>query len=167
MKQQSEGKFMQDSSDLTMIAVIAVAFVIGYLVVSFIFYVLKRGRENEAEGRRMRESRRKYGVFEEDNSQWNPGMGTRAEARADEDYRDRQAYESNDRHAGDEAYFLKVLSLPRVFTKEELETSHRRLAAQYHPDKVNHLGPRLKETAAQEMKKINEAYAFLKSRYNL
>jgi hypothetical protein len=146
---------MQNSSDLTMIAVIAVAFVLGYLIVSFVFYLLKRGRENKADDSQKRENRQYSGTYENENPGWDSGNNTSKRSGA------------ADRSIADEAYFIGVLGLPRIFTKEELESNHRRLAAQYHPDKVNHLGPKLKETAEREMKKINEAYAFLKSSHNL
>lgn len=155
---------MQNSSDLTMVMVVAVAFTIGYLVVSFVLYVLKRGRENVAGGRQTSESKRHSGLFENGDSQ--SGSGTE-KPRTDGEPRERNFGTPADRMTRDEAYFIGVLGLPRIFTKEELESSHRRLAAQYHPDKVNHLGPKLRETAEQEMKKINEAYIFLKSRYGL
>jgi len=140
---------------MTMIAVIVVAFLIGYLIVSFVFYLLKRGRENKADDGRTRENLQYSGTYENKNPGWDSGNNTGEGSTA------------ADRTTTDEAYFIEVLGLPQVFTKEELESKHRRLAAQYHPDKVKHLGPKLKETAEQEMKKINEAYVFLKSRYNL
>lgn len=36
---------------------------------------------------------------------------------------------------------------------------------QYHSDKVNHLGEKLKEFTEQEMKKINEAYNYFEKKY--
>lgn len=146
---------MQNSSDLTTIAVTAVAFLIGYLIVSFVFYLLKRGRENKADIGQIRENQQYSGACESKNSGWESGINAG------------EGSSTAGWTTTDEAFFIGVLGLPRIFTKEELESSHRRLAVQYHPDKVNHLGPKLKETAEQEMKKINEAYAFLKSRYNL
>jgi DnaJ like chaperone protein len=36
---------------------------------------------------------------------------------------------------------------------------------QYHPDRVAHLGPKLREVAEHEMKEINEAYDFFRRKY--
>ena len=59
-----------------------------------------------------------------------------------------------------ESYYAEILGLKGKFKPEELKTSYRNLAMQYHPDKVSHLGPKLKQVADEEMKKINEAYSY-------
>jgi uncharacterized protein len=73
--------------------------------------------------------------------------------------RQRQRYSKN------EQYYKTVLGLPENFIWEDVKRQHRALAAQYHPDKVNHLGDKLKELAQSEMKEINEAYDFFRKRY--
>ena len=35
----------------------------------------------------------------------------------------------------------------------------------YHPDKVQHLGPELKDLAERKTKELNEAYDWLKEKY--
>ncbi len=48
-----------------------------------------------------------------------------------------------------------------VSAKADLETirsAYRRLAGQYHPDKVAHLGPEFQEMAEKRFKEIQEAY---------
>lgn len=64
---------------------------------------------------------------------------------------------------GDEARarYAEILGISGTFTLGELRQRYRELAQQYHPDKVQHLGPKLRTTAEQEMKKINEAYHYL------
>jgi len=57
-------------------------------------------------------------------------------------------------------YYGEVLGLKDKITPEEVKTAFRELVKQYHPDKVAHLGPKLKEAADEEMKKINEAYEY-------
>ena len=66
-----------------------------------------------------------------------------------------------------EKYYAKVLGLTDSVTPEELKQIYKSLAMQYHPDKVAHLGPKLQQVAHEEMKKINEAYAFLKEKYSI
>jgi len=66
-----------------------------------------------------------------------------------------------------EKYYATVLGLTDSVTPEELKETYRNLAMQYHPDKVAHLGPKLQQVAHQEMKKINEAYEFLKQKYSV
>ena len=55
----------------------------------------------------------------------------------------------------DEAY--KILGLPRTATQNELKSTYRKLAMQYHPDK--NLGK--EKWAEEKFKKINEAYSIL------
>ena len=51
-----------------------------------------------------------------------------------------------------------VLGVKRGASKNEIRTAFRQLAAQYHPDKVSHLGPELRELAHQKMIEIQKAY---------
>ena len=62
-------------------------------------------------------------------------------------------------------YYGRVLGLNGQVTFNDIRRRYRELVAQYHPDKVSHLGPKLKEVAEKEMKEINEAYQFFKQRY--
>ena len=59
----------------------------------------------------------------------------------------------------------QVLGLSRRVTLEELKKQHRARIKAYHPDKVAALGPKLRELAEEETKKINAAYEFLCTRY--
>jgi hypothetical protein len=58
----------------------------------------------------------------------------------------------------DRNYYQKVLDLPLNFTKSELKQRYREKSAQYHPDKVNSLGLKLRKLAEDEMIDINNAY---------
>ena len=51
-----------------------------------------------------------------------------------------------------------VLGVRRGAKKEEIRAAFRQLASQYHPDKVSHLGPELRELAHQKMIEIQKAY---------
>jgi len=50
---------------------------------------------------------------------------------------------------------------------EEIELTRRRLIQQYHPDKVAALGPKLRELAEVEGKRINIAFALLRKERGL
>lgn len=67
----------------------------------------------------------------------------------------------------DEAYYGAVLGLKGEVTPSKIRRIYRDLVAQYHPDKVHHLGPKLRTVAEQEMKAINEAYDFFRKTYDL
>jgi DnaJ-domain-containing protein 1 len=54
-----------------------------------------------------------------------------------------------------------VLEIEPGASKEEIKAAYRRLAAQYHPDKVQHLGREIQELAETRFKEIQQAYDFL------
>lgn len=62
--------------------------------------------------------------------------------------------------------YARVLGLSGKMTYGEIKHRWRELAAQYHPDKVSHLGPRLREVAETEMKLINEAYQYFETKHS-
>ena len=59
---------------------------------------------------------------------------------------------------------LGVLGLGVGASKAEVASAYRRLARTYHPDKVAHLAPEVREFAEERMKEINAAYSELKLR---
>jgi len=63
---------------------------------------------------------------------------------------------------GEDPY--KVLGLQSGATKEEIKAAYKRLAAQYHPDKVQHLGKELQDLAHKKFVAIQEAYNEFKAK---
>jgi uncharacterized tellurite resistance protein B-like protein len=57
---------------------------------------------------------------------------------------------------------LGIFELSRGFESAELKIRHRTLISQYHPDKVEQLGPELKSLALSKTKEINRAHEILK-----
>jgi uncharacterized membrane protein YhaH (DUF805 family)/DnaJ-domain-containing protein 1 len=76
-----------------------------------------------------------------------------------------QEQSSQNRTTKGTAHYANFLGLSGQVTKSEIRKKYLALVAQYHPDKVSHLGDRLREVAEEEMKKINEAYDFLCKEY--
>jgi len=58
-----------------------------------------------------------------------------------------------------------VLNVPSDASKEEITSAYKKLAQQYHPDKVEGLGPEFKELAEKRMKEINAAYKEVMSKF--
>lgn len=58
----------------------------------------------------------------------------------------------------------RVLEIARNASAEEIKKSYRRLANQYHPDKVEHLGREFKELAEKRFKEIQRAYQELSNK---
>lgn len=65
-----------------------------------------------------------------------------------------------------EAYYREVLNIKTHSSFVDIKNSYRMLAAQYHPDKVNHLGDKLKNLAEVEFKEINLAFEYFKKKHN-
>ncbi len=51
----------------------------------------------------------------------------------------------------------RALEVPVNASSEEIRKAYRRAAVRYHPDKVNSMGPKLKEVAIEEMTRLNYA----------
>lgn len=52
----------------------------------------------------------------------------------------------------------RILGVAPDAKKEEIQSAYRKLANQYHPDKVAHLGAELQQLAEKRFKEIQDAY---------
>jgi uncharacterized membrane protein YhaH (DUF805 family) len=66
-----------------------------------------------------------------------------------------------------EKYYARKLGLELPVSPNAVRLAYRKLVKQYHPDKVAHLGDKLRETADVEMKQINEAYSYFARKHDL
>jgi DnaJ like chaperone protein len=62
--------------------------------------------------------------------------------------------------ADDSAY--KILGVTRETPNEEIKKAYRKLATNYHPDKVSYLGEEFRKDAEEKFQKINAAYEKIK-----
>lgn len=59
-----------------------------------------------------------------------------------------------------------TLGIARGASRDEIRSAYRRLVAQYHPDKVSHLGKEFQEIAHQKLIAIQQAYELVMPRAN-
>jgi DnaJ like chaperone protein len=57
-----------------------------------------------------------------------------------------------------------VLGVPEGASQDDIRAAYRQLAAQYHPDKLAHLGEEFQSLAEQKFKAIQSAYDALRHR---
>ncbi|MGD8777341.1 MAG: J domain-containing protein [Ignavibacteria bacterium] len=96
-----------------------------------------------------------------------------------EKYERYEKYESYNKYDNDEfqsskatenekaKYFGSILELKGIVTKSYIRKKYLELVAKYHPDKVERLGGEFKKIAETKTKRINEAYEWMKKKYNL
>jgi DnaJ-domain-containing protein 1 len=83
--------------------------------------------------------------------------------RATNPFQQRQGYQQpteNPSTAPRTAY--DILGVTPTASKVEIRAAYRRLANQYHPDKVTHLGQEFQDLAERRFKEIQQAYQQLK-----
>jgi DnaJ like chaperone protein len=56
----------------------------------------------------------------------------------------------------------KVLEIESSATDDEVKKAYRKQAMKHHPDKVNHLGEKIRKAAEERFAKLNEAYERIK-----
>lgn len=57
----------------------------------------------------------------------------------------------------------KILEIDQSATDQEIKKAYRSMAARFHPDKVQHLGPEFQKMAEEKFKAINTAYQEIKT----
>jgi len=80
-----------------------------------------------------------------------------------------ESYQEDQKRAQTEKRFSKsdpyeVLGIQRGASTDDIKSAYRKLAAKYHPDKVDHLGDEFRVLAEQKFKDIQEAYQELVDR---
>jgi hypothetical protein len=65
------------------------------------------------------------------------------------------------------AHYGRLFGLQGTISRSEIRSKYLQSVALYHPDKVQHLGPELRDLAERKTKEINAAYDWFKRTYDL
>ncbi len=63
--------------------------------------------------------------------------------------------------------YYKILEVDPSANDQDIKKAYRSMAAKFHPDKVQHLGPDFQKMAEEKFKAINEAYQEIKTERGL
>jgi len=116
----------------------------------------------QQEQERIKEEHRRQEKFREAQEQ--ERLNEEKEHRNRQEEARRESSSRGSTRVKDEKYYGGILGLSGRVSFDDVQSRYRALVVQYHPDKVNHLGPKLKELAEREMKEINEAFGYFKRR---
>jgi DnaJ like chaperone protein len=76
-------------------------------------------------------------------------------------YTDQQSLKNMFLPDTDSAY--KIIGIDRNASIDEIKKTYRKLAVEFHPDKVGYLGEDIRKDAEEKFRKINEAYEKIKT----
>lgn len=63
--------------------------------------------------------------------------------------------------------YAEILGLEEPVDIKMVKSTYRKIIAQYHPDRVVAMGPEIQEVAEKKAKEINEAYEFLRKKFDI
>jgi len=79
--------------------------------------------------------------------------------------REQQQKTENESNGDDRSF--EILGLDIGADPSEIKITYRRLVMQYHPDRVQHLGPEFQALAEEKIKEINMAYEYFQNKYSI
>lgn len=95
-----------------------------------------------------------------------PREKSESEKRTANDSREGTDSFASPEYASDEIIHARTLELYGGYTFADIKRHYRKRMLEYHPDRVAALGPKLREVAESETKRINDAYAFFVRKYS-
>ncbi len=87
---------------------------------------------------------------------WEPGSATTRKSRSCHGRHSADHQDEEQNNEAEDPY--TVLGLERGASKEEVKAARRKMAVQYHPDKVQHLGREFQALAHKKFVAIQKAY---------
>jgi hypothetical protein len=134
--------------------ILAIAVIIGYIVVNFI---IKRLQSSDPSPTGYGHGR----PNEESKGSCINNSGGHQEGESSEKESEKEYY----LNLGER--YVSILQLGGQFTPSKIKPQYHLLIAKYHPDKVSHLGIEFQKIAERKMQDIVEAYAYFREKYKL
>ena len=60
--------------------------------------------------------------------------------------------------------YYKTLGVEKGASADDIKKAYRKLIAEYHPDKVQHMAPEIRQLAQQRTVELTEAYNYFKGK---
>ena len=124
-----------------------------------------REEKQHSEQRRREEEYRRQAEEQEHRQEY--ARQQEEQFRKKQEHRRQEEQERIIKSKNDDNYYANILELHGQASRSEIKRSYRKLIAQYHPDKVEHLGPELQELANKKTKEIVLAYEYFKKKYSI
>jgi hypothetical protein len=161
-----------NNGDWFSIAVVIVAFIAGYSIVSFFIKKMKSPHSSSATG----EAQISHSKGEEVKFEGRTESGERSDSNRSRDSQNqherweggqaRRSSETWESHREEQRY-ARVLGLKSKVNAADVKRAYRELLAKYHPDKVNHLGEEFKRIAEARTREILHAYDYFRKKYDI
>ena len=152
---------MDEYPDFLLWGVLVVAFIGGYLIVSFLASRMKTAQPFTGDNEGTDESRKT-------NADQGRGHAQQREHESSKEDQERSEQRKQKWDAvSEERKYALILGLGERITPSDVKTAYRDLLAKYHPDKVNHLGEEIKQVAEKKTKEIVQAYQYFQRKYGI
>lgn len=139
--------------------VVIVAFIVGYVLVSFFIRKIKTEQSNN----RTNNHRTTYSETNGAKSTDSNEDYFRTWQEAEEEKRKEESWNS----LSEEQQYANVLGFKGPVIPSDVKKAYRELLAKYHPDKVNHLGDEFRKIAEQKTREIVKAYEYFRRKFNI
>jgi hypothetical protein len=158
-----------NNGELFLLAVVVVAFIAGYSIVSFVVKRMKSEKRttDPTGGQSHQKDSASDGSADDTGSSETQGEESRqSQSRQWEEEQKRRRSERWESQSETQKH-ARVLGLKGKITPADVKRAYRESLAKYHPDKVNHLGDEFQCIADERTREIIAAYEFFREKYDI
>jgi len=139
------------SNPSLLLVIFIVAFIIGFVIISKIIDYFQR------KNLKQNETKSNSDTYKENNEY---------KSKQEQNF-EQGKYKDRGENLNPEIKYRAIFGFVGPYSRDEVKKRYRELMAQYHPDKVQHLGKEFQIIAEEKTKIIQEAYEYFKKTYNI